>query len=491
MKSYINPKFFASLVLAGTLSVTSCTKDFDEINTNPNSPTTIGAQYLLPSGIESSVDRYWGHRTRFERINIDAAELYVQHFTRNIYSNEGDNYEVSPALVANNWKGLYNDALLNFQRIIIQSGPEGINPNTNYEGVALVMRSWVFSLLTDMYGAIPYSEAIAGTSENPIYTPKYDSMEQVYAGLLNDLKVANEKLAVNGPAIAGDILYSGDILKWKKFANSLRLRLANRQAAKKPAESKAIMAEILADASKYPIFTSNADNAALKCTTVLPSNNEWNQVMVQDGRTDWNISSTLADKMNALGDTRITVYANPNKDGKYQGHPNGLPDAIATSYLATSSTIGSYFVKPEAPEVIMTFSELNLILAEAAFDGDITGDAKAYFEKGITASFAQYGLTFPADYFTTVGTVTKAKIMEQKWIALFGQGIEAWIEKRRTGLPVFPAADSRAVFVNDGIMPTRFVYPNSEYSLNQANVEAGVKLNGSANDMKTKLWWAE
>ena len=81
--------------------------------------------------------------------------------------------------------------------------------------------------------------------------------------------------------------------------------------------------------------------------------------------------------------------------------------------------------------------------------------------------------------------------MEQKWIALFGQGVEAWTEKRRTGLPAFPAADSRAVFVNDGVLPTRFVYPNSEYSLNQANVEAGVKLNGTANDMKTKLWWAE
>lgn len=491
MKKIVNYKTIGTLSLAALLSISSCTEDFDAMNTNPNSPTAIGAQYLLPTGIESSVDRYWGGRTRFERLNIDGAELYVQHFTRNIYSNEGDNYEVSPALVANNWKSFYNDALLNFQRIIIQSGPNGKNPNANYEGVALVMRTWVFSLLTDMYGAIPYSEAIAGTSETPIYTPKYDTMEQVYAGMLNDLKMANERLTVGGPAISGDILYSGDILKWKKFANSLRLRLANRQAAKKSAESKAIMTEILSDATKYPIFTSNADNATLKCTTVLPSNNEWNQVMVQDGRTDWNISSTLIDKMNALGDTRITVYANPNKDGKYLGHPNGLPDAIATSYLATSSTIGSYFVRADAPEVIMTFGELNLILAEATFDGDITGDAKSYFEKGITASFSQYGLTVPTTYFTTVGAVTKAKIMEQKWIALFGQGIEAWTEKRRTGLPAFPAADNRAVFVNDGVLPTRFVYPNSEYSLNQANVEAGVKLNGSANDMKTKLWWAE
>lgn len=491
MKSLTNYKTLWAMALASLLTISSCTDSFDAMNTDPNSPTSIGSQYLLPTGIEASVDRYWGHRTRFERINIDAAELYVQHFTRNIYSNEGDNYEVSPGLVSNNWKGFFNDGLLNFQRIIVQSGPNGKSPNANYEGVALVMRTWVFSLLTDMYGAIPYSEALSGTSESPIYTPKYDSMEQVYAGMLNDLKLANEKLSTSGPAVAGDILYGGDILKWKKFANSLRLRLANRQAAQKPAESRAIMAEILGDPTKYPIFTSNADNALLKCTTVLPSNNEWHQVMVQDGRTDWNISSTLADKLNALGDTRITVFANPNKDGKYQGHPNGLPDAVATAYLATSSTIGNYFVRADAPEVIMTFAELNFILAEAALDGDITGTAKGYFEKGIEASFNQYSLTVPADYLTKVGAVTKEKVLEQKWIALFGQGIEAWTEKRRTGFPVFPPADSRAIFANDGVLPTRFVYPNSEFSLNQTHVEAALKLNGGANDMKTRLWWAE
>jgi hypothetical protein len=492
MKNILNKKTIWTTVFAVIVSATGCTSEFDKMNVSPNSPTSIGPQYLLPTGIETAIDRYWGHRDRFERINIDAAELYVQHLTRNIYSNEGDDYTVSPALVANNWKGFFIDSQLNFQRVIQQTGEGSATPNVNYEGVALVMRSWVFSLLTDMYGAIPYSDAIKGTASEPNYTPKYDSMETIYAGLLADLKKANEKLTVGGPTIAGDILYGGNILKWKKFANSLRLRLANRQAAKKPAESRAIMAEIMGDAVKFPIFTSNDDNAALKCTTVLPSNNEWNQILIQGGRTDWNISSTLADKMNALGDTRITVYANPNKDGKYQGHPNGLPDAIATSYLATSSTIGSAFTRAEAPEVIMTFAELNFILAEAVLDGDLTkGDAKTYFEAGIAASFGQYGLTVPAPYLTTVGPVTREKVLEQKWISLFAQGVEAWIEWRRTGFPVFPAFDSRAVVQNGGILPTRFPYPNSEYSLNAAAVKAGEALNGGANDMKTKLWWAE
>ncbi len=140
----------------------------------------------------------------------------------------------------------------------------------------------------------------------------------------------------------------------------------------------------------------------------------------------------------------------------------------------------------------MTASEVSLILAEAALDGDITtGTAKGYFEAGITASFEQYGLTVPATYFATVGEVTRPKVLEQKWIALYGVGIEAWTEYRRTGFPEMPPKDPRAVFENDGVLPTRLPYPGSEYSLNKASLDKGIALNGGADNMKTKLWWAE
>lgn len=485
------PILYKVSLVIGLVVLGSCTKDFNALNTDPNNPTAISPQYLLPTGIERSIDRYWGHRTRFERLNIDGAMLWVQYFTRNIYSNEGDNYAISPAFYTNNWNAFFNDAQLNFQRIIMLSGEGSQTPNRNYEGVALVMRSWVFSLLTDMYGAIPYSQALQGTAETPVYTPVYDTQEAVYAGLLKDLQLANEKLLVGGPAISGDILYGGDILKWKKFANSLTVRLANRQAAKKPAESKAILSKILADPATYPIFTSNADNASLKNSAVLPSNNEWHQVMIQGSRTDWNISKTVTDKLNALNDTRVTVYAQPNKEGKYVGHPNGLPDAIATTYLSTSSGIGTAFLLPTTPSVIMTYAELELTLAEAAFDGDIDADAQTHLAKGITASFEQYGLTVPATYIANLGSATKEVIMDQKWIALFGQGIEAWTEYRRTGFPVMPTPDARAFFENNGVLPTRLPYPTTEYSLNKTNLDAGIQLNGGPDNQRTELWWAE
>ncbi|MBP8155820.1 MAG: SusD/RagB family nutrient-binding outer membrane lipoprotein, partial [Leadbetterella sp.] len=456
---------------------------------DPNNPTNISPQYLLPFAIEKSVDRYWGGNARFERLNIDGAMLWVQQLSRNIYSNEGDNYGITPTFYNNTWKSFYTDGLVNFQRIVEQSKADGNLPNTNYEGIALVMRSWTFSLLTDLYGPIPYKEAIKGSASEPVYNPTFDNMDVVYSGLLSDLKEANEKLKVGGPAVSGDILYNGDILKWKKFANSLRVRLANRQAAKKSTESKAVLAEILGNASTYPIFTSNDDNAVLKNTDSRPSNNEFNEVMIVGGRTDWNLSKTVVDKLLTLKDTRLAVFGTPVK-GIYEGIPNGLPDAIATTYLSSAATLGNYFTKASAPSVLMTYSELQLDLAEAAIDGDISGSADEYFKKGINASFTQFGATIPADYFTTVGAVSKEKILDQKWIALFGQGVEAWTEYRRTGYPIMPAKDPRAVFENNGVIPTRLPYPTTEYSLNKTKLDAGISLIGK-DDMQAKLWWSE
>ncbi len=132
----------------------SCTSEFDEMNVSPNDPTAISPQYLLPYALEASVDRYWGVRTRFERLNLDGAMCWMQYLTRNIYSTRGIIMKFRLGFYTNNWKGFFNDAQVNYQRIIALAGPGGKFENANYEGVALVMRSWVFSLLADVYGPI-------------------------------------------------------------------------------------------------------------------------------------------------------------------------------------------------------------------------------------------------------------------------------------------------------------------------------------------------
>ncbi len=485
----MNHLFLKICICSVLLTLVACTRTFDDTNTNPNSPTDISPQFLLAGGIETAVDKYWGGRLRFERMNLDGAMLWAQYLARNIYTNEGDTYGVQPAFTNNNWKTLYADGLINFQKIIEIAGEKGPQPNPNFEGIGLVMRSWLFLVLTDCWGAIPYSQAVRGTTGETIISPEYDSQEAIYTGLLADLKLANEKLNPAGQAVSGDILYNGSILKWKKFANSLRLRIANRQAVKKVTESRAILAEILGNPTQYPIFTSNDDNAQLLHTAVQSSNNEWFAVMVTDSRTDWNISKTLIDKLKALNDPRLAVYAK-KQGADYQGLPNALPDALATNYLSTAAKLGDYFMQPTTPSLLMSYAEVQFILAEAALDGDISGNAQAYFETGIKGSMDQYKLTLPTSYLTTVGTVSKEKIMDQKWLALFGQGIEAWTEYRRTGYPIMQK-DPRALYENDGLVPTRFPYPISEQVLNKARYDKGVQMNNGPDNQKTKLWWTE
>lgn len=475
------------LVLAG-----SCTGDFEEMNKNPNKPTEVGSQYLLPQALQASIDNYWGNKVRNERINFDHAMSWAGYLTRNIYENEGDNYNVQPSVNIKNWEVFYAEGLINYQKIIQNSGPDSKEPNANYEGIGLGMRAWAFSIVTDIWGAVPYSAALSGTATEAVYSPNYDTQEAVYAGLIEDLKVANQKLDPAGLAIKGDILFGGKVLLWKKFFNSMRFKLLNRQAHL-VGSSAAEMQAMIDDPATYPMIDNKSEIAQLKYGAV-PTNNPWNDILIQQGRTDWNISSTFVDKLKALSDPRLAIYASPGNlaGGEIKGHANGLPGEIATKFLGYSAVINNAtFAQTTSPANLMTYAELLFLKAEAAFDGDITGDADALFKAGIAAAFDQYGLAVPDGYMEQLGAVSKENIMTQKWIAIFGQGIEAWTELRRTGFPVMPAPDPQAKFQNDGVLPTRLVYPSTEYSLNAGKVAESVSLNGGPDNMKTKLWWVE
>ena len=497
MKINIILYFFCVLFL-----FSSCTDNFEELNLNPNEPTAVPPEVIFPYAIREGIDRIHGHRTRLERLGLDGGMLWVQYFARNQYTNEGDTYNPDASMRNNNWQGFFNESIINLQKVIDATGdPENEFFNENFMAAAMVMKAYMFSVITDTWGAIPYTEALNGAKTGNL-APAYDSQETIYAGMLANLKTAAETFDPDGGSITGDILFDGAIDKWQKFANALRLRLANRQASAKPVESAAIFSEILSNPGAYPIFTSVDEHAALYHEGRLNDNNNnaWHEIMVVDGREDWSISQTLIDAMtdgsgNAV-DPRLTLYAETatsgDMEGLYSGAPNGLPEALASFYINTASRPGQWFTQETTPFFIMTYSELLFTLAEATLDGDYSGGASAqeYMEMAIAASFAQYGLEMPADY--TVGlTADKETIMTEKWKALFSQGIEAWTEMRRTGLPKIGDASPDAIFENDGEMPTRLRYPESEYSLNGANVTAGASLNGGADDKLTPLWWVE
>jgi hypothetical protein len=477
-------KIYGLLILLAAGLTTACDQGLEEVNRNPNAPEIVTPDLLLPHGIESAVDVYWG-----AGLGMDVGNLYAQHWARIQYT-DADRYLVSQDIIDHSWRNLYIESLADFQRIH-QLGLQMAHPN--YTAVALIMRSWVFSILTDVYGDIPYSQALQGLHAR--LSPAYDGQKEVYAGMIRELKAANDLIDVSGASVAGDILYHGQMLKWKKFANSLSLRLLTRMLHRPdaPINVRNEMERILNDPVIYPVFTGNDEAAMLQYLPTAPNNNPVHQNRV--GRDDYRISQALVQKLQALGDGRLAVYAErPEAGGNYQGVPNGLLVSEANALgLSRTSKVGAYFTAATAPAVLMSYAEVLFLKAEAGHQGiTAAGDPAQNYAEGIKASFQQYGLTADAAYLKThayqAGAAGYRQILEQKWIALYGQGLEAWTEQRRTGIPALQAPTAST---NNGLIPTRLPYPSSEESLNYANFKGALDRQGGPNTKTLKLWWAK
>ncbi|MDJ1482201.1 SusD/RagB family nutrient-binding outer membrane lipoprotein [Cytophagaceae bacterium YF14B1] len=479
-------KIYISAVLI-LLTLVSCEKNFDEFNKNTNDPTSATAESLLPHGIESAVDLYMGNATY--SLGMDVGNLWPQHWARIQYV-ESDQYNIPSEVIDQSWRDFYTESLADFNKINILGQAAG---NENYQAIAIIMRSWVFQLLTDIYGDIPYTEALKGS--DGAYSPVYDSQKDVYAGLVADLKSASDMINTKAVSSTGDILFAGNMSKWKKFANSLSLRILIRMIGKTDAsiDVNAEITRILSNPETYPVFTSKSDMASLAYLAQSPSNNPINEN--RKTRDDHRISKTMVDKLKLFNDARLAVYANkPEAGGDYVGLPNGLNAADANSYgLAKTSKIGSYFTAATAPGVLMSYAELLFIKAEAAYNGiTAAGDVETNYIDAIKASHEQFSLVASDTYLSGIaykgGEEGYTQIMEQKWIALFGQGLEAWAEQRRSGIPALTAPVSN---FNDNIVPTRLPYPSSEEALNSSNFANALSRQGGENDKKLKLWFEQ
>ncbi|MDO5979025.1 SusD/RagB family nutrient-binding outer membrane lipoprotein [Flavivirga spongiicola] len=520
MKKLKNMKRLVFITLS-LLCIISCTADFEKINKNPNFPESAEPSLLLP-GIMREMASNWGGQGWEEGFTV------TQYASR-LQFTSGDRYDWSPT------GNPYDDAYASLRDVenIIRSTKDK-DDQQNYYGVALIFKSWIYSYLVDAYGDVPYTDATKGISDDNI-TPEFTPQSEVYDGIMADLKTANTILT-GTENISGDILYGGDILKWRKFANSLRLRLAMRISDVNNAKAVAEMQEIIGGFSTYPIFESNADAALLQWN----SDNPQPKYDTRSGSFDEvRLSTTLETRLKALGDRRLIVFAQPTSNsGKgiysdnlddYVGMPNGLDDDAALGYSPSGdpNESGSNFISrlgillacracnveqasaTASQTIIMDYSELQFILAEAREKGFISvGDASEYYENGIRASFAYYlerviagGWSdivndlqgFDVDAYiaqTAVGLTGTfneklEKIALQKWISLFYTGFEAWSDWRRTGIPVIiPGPDA----VNGGKVPVRFQYPNSVKATNNANYQKAVS-NMGADDLNTRLWW--
>jgi hypothetical protein len=467
------------IFFAGAFILASCNKELDSINVNPNATENAQPDYLLTGAIKSTADAYWGTAN-----NMNASLLFVQHWAKIQYTEE-DRFIYSNSSFTSLWSTGYSQSITSFNKLI-DLGPKQNIPN--YKGVALVLRSWTFLLLTDAYGDIPYKQA---GSISEFITPAYDPQKDVYYGLLDDLKAAKAFLDPAGKAIAGDIIYNGNIARWRKLANSLRLRIALRIADREPEKAKQVVAELTADTDGF--ISDNADNAQLIYLT-SPQQNPVNAQF--ETRDDYRISKTIVDKLFQLNDPRLPVYASKTQTTTpqdYVGIPNGLTTSDASILgFAKTSKPGAYFLAAQAPAVIFNYAELLFDRAEAAARGFTADNAADLYQQGIKASFKQYALTdaSAATYVAQAAvqydnTNFKKSIGEQKWIALFGEGLEAFAERRRLDYPQLTASSATVL---NGQIPVRLIYPGTEQSLNGLNYKAAVARQGS-DLLTTKVWF--
>ncbi len=472
---------YTSIILSGTLllSLASCKKQLVDINQNPNATQNPQPDYLLTGVIKNISDTYWGVED-----NMGSSLLFVQNWSKIQYTDP-DRYIFTNTSFQGLWTTAYTKGIINLNKVISIADAQA---NPNYKGVALVLRSWVFTLLTDQYGDVPYKQAI---NIDQYLTPAYDTQKDVYFALLDDLKAAQSALTTSGKSISGDVIYSGNIALWKKFANSLRLRIALRIADREPEKAKQILADIQAEGSGY--ISSNSEIAQL---TYLDSPNQNPISNLFDTRDDYRISKTIVDQLFALNDPRLPVYASPTKDATpqtYVGVPNGLLVGDASGLgLSKTSKPGTYFLAPHAPAVIISYAEVLFDQAEAVARGFIAGNAADLYDQAVTASLQQYGIAAAA-IATYVNSAAvkydasnyKKSIGNQKWIALFGQGLEAFAEWRRLDYPQLKPAVAGAL---NGKLPVRFIYPGTEQTLNGASYKAAVA-NQGADVLTTKLWF--
>ncbi|MDR2148492.1 MAG: SusD/RagB family nutrient-binding outer membrane lipoprotein [Tannerella sp.] len=492
-----------ALFLAGIL-FSSC--DFEEKNINPNNSTTIEPAPLLTYS-----QLYTSNEGLSKRVQVGYCMMMVQQ-TASLDREEmaGDKY-LETEMLGVYFTDTYASTIKNIQELINRTAD---NPEfVNTYAIALIWKSFLFHRITDLYGDVPYSEAGNGY-ETQIFYPKYDRQQDIYAGLIHDIETGLSLLDPAAPAIAGDIIYSGNIDRWKKFGNSLLLRLGMRMehadaGLARSTVAKAVQGGVMQEPSDICMVRHVAGKSSTENTlsSVFRSHGLLNSGAVK-------ISKIFMDRLKITNDPRLPVYC-ALPDGttdidKQKGLQNGYD--VLTIYdgdpsfqsLRDYSTFNpATILLMDAPVVHLTPAEVELLQAEAVLKGWINGDAKTHYEKAVRLSMEQqaiYGAggIIPEeqiDAYLAQNLFDKAPTTETKlnligtefWVATFLNGYESYANWRRTGYPqLFPTSYSGSP--NKGKIPRRFTYPTEEYSINLEHVEEA-NANQGADALSTRIWW--
>ncbi|SOD92996.1 SusD/RagB family nutrient-binding outer membrane lipoprotein [Spirosoma fluviale] len=505
-----NLKHILALVLSLSL-LSGCDEGFTELNTNRVNPTALAPSLVLNKAIISTTYLDGFGTLGMLTYNFGIVQQIITPYGSSL---SGANYDqINGGNTPLVWVNMYRNVLKQLIAVLDQTKSDPLQINTY--NAARIWKAYIFMILTDTYGDIPYFEAGQGYT-NEIISPKYDAQQAIYKDILKELEEASAALTTTQPAVTTDILYGGDPVKWKKLGYSFMLRAAMRLTKVDPATAQSYVTKAVTGG----VFQSNADNSIIRHTAIY--NNYIANHLAAREKTNFYLAAPFVNYLKDNNDPRLPIFAvryvgakggqeqvaaRASSDPKVQiGMPMGYNDVSITSTLAQNGVASlwdysqvnlSTVLKLDAPEFHITYSQVQLLLAEAAVRGWVTGTAADYYAKGIRANLEQmasYGSPVPeADIKVYLDThpLDAAKALElintQYWVATFLDGNESFANFRRSGFPAlkknpYPGSEVKGDFIR------RMPYPDSEIVVNSANLNEAITRQGP-NTLDTRVWW--
>jgi Starch-binding associating with outer membrane len=496
-------------LVAGLLMLASCDSGFDELNVNKTAATAVNPVFILNN---ATVNTSFAGATIFYETGV-----VQQMVTPNEGVLLGANFnQDNRDNTSQNWQKYYRTVVRNTQDVINQT--KALPNRSNLYNMARILQSYAFMVLTDSYGDIPYNEAGKGYSDQ-IVLPKYDTQQAVYTGIIKELTEASTALDATKTVETADVLYAGNIALWKKFGNSLLLRAGMRLSKVDAAQAQ----QVVARAFQAGVMDANTDNALIRHDANYV-NGIGNLLNATEAANVY-MAAPFVDYLKRTNDPRLRsiavryvgaksgpemVASRANTDPAVQiGMPFGFNNSTIAAEVAKNKFASFYeftqvdrarMNKNTAPTFLVTASQTQLLLAEAAQRGWVTGTtAEAFYTRGVRLHMEQLasydaGASVPAAAITTyltenpyVAATALEQINTQYWVSSFLNGPEAFANFRRSGFPrltpnPFPGKGIKGDFIR------RLTYPNSEISVNSANVKEAIGRQG-ADDLDTKVWW--
>ena len=458
--------------------INGCTNDFEEINEDPNRIAEISPATLL-NPIIYGLASHGANRSDAITFNLMQVSVPFPSVSGGLHR-----YDVSLGIGNSSWDNSYKW----LQNIKEMKAAALEREDENYTAIALTLNAFAYANLTDLFGPVPMTEAVS--AEEGILTPKFDSQEAIYTAILADLEAANSLYDSEQQMVyEADILFGNDVERWRKFTNSLHMRLLLRISNRTEIDAFAKLSQMVQNPTKYPVFESTEESAILQVTGVTPNVSPWGRP--QDFRLSTKMSTFFLDNLNQWNDPRRPIIATEaNIDDQNIGY-KGIPSAYAGSdsqFEYNASTFQIKQVENPMKIYILPYSEVAFIKAELAQRGYIS-NAETHYENGVRAAIEQLGSEVPSDYFDNPLTAYDGsldQIILQKYYALYFVDYQQWFEYRRTGLPELPTTE---VMFNDSKMPSRLYYPSDLAIGNPPGYKQALEMLGGQDDINVKVWW--